>query len=84
VPGRDEGGRHTPFFSGYRPQFFFRTTSVTSELRLPEGVEMVMPGDHTPLDVDLAQPVALEAGSRFALREGGKTVGSGVVTEVVG
>jgi elongation factor Tu len=83
VLGREEGGRHTPFFSGYRPQFFFRTTSVTGELRLPEGVEMVLPGDHTPLDVSLDKPIALEAGSRFALREGGKTVGSGVVTEVI-
>src|SRR3954452_19739129 len=84
VLGKDEGGRHTPFFSGYKPQFFFRTTSVTGELRLPEGVEMVMPGDHTPLDVSLDKPVALEAGSRFAIREGGKTIGSGVVTELIG
>ena len=84
VLGKDEGGRHTPFFSGYKPQLFFRTTSVTGELRLPEGVEMVMPGDHTPLEVGLDKAVALEAGSRFAIREGGKTVGSGVVTEVIG
>jgi elongation factor Tu len=84
VLGKDEGGRHTPFFSGYRPQFFFRTTSVTGELRLPEGIEMVLPGDHTPLDVILDKSIALEAGSRFAIREGGKTVGSGVVTEVIG
>jgi elongation factor Tu len=84
VLGKDECGRHTPFFSGYKPQFFFRTTSVTGEVRLPEGVEMVLPGDHTPLDVTLDKPVALEAGSRFAIREGGKTVGSGVVTEVIG
>ncbi len=83
VLSKDEGGRHTPFFSGYKPQFFFRTTSVTGELTLPEGVEMVMPGDHTPLDVSLDKPIALEAGSRFAIREGGKTVGSGVVTEVI-
>jgi elongation factor Tu len=83
VLGKDEGGRHTPFFSGYRPQLFFRTTGVTCEVRLPEGVEMVMPGDHTPLDVSLDKPVALEAGCRFAIREGGKTVGSGVVTEVM-
>jgi elongation factor Tu len=83
VLGKDEGGRHTPFFSGYKPQLFFRTTSVTGELRLPEGVEMVLPGDHTPLDVNLDKPIALEAGSRFAIREGGKTVGSGVVTEVI-
>ena len=83
VLSKDEGGRHTPFFSGYKPQFFFRTTSVTGELTLPEGVEMVMPGDHTPLDVNLDKPIALETGSRFAIREGGKTVGSGVVTEVI-
>jgi elongation factor Tu len=83
VLAKDEGGRHTPFFTGYNPQFFFRTTSVTGELKLPEGVEMVMPGDHTPLDVNLDKPIALEAGSRFAIREGGKTVGSGVVTEVI-
>ncbi|MDR3633063.1 MAG: elongation factor Tu [Isosphaeraceae bacterium] len=83
VLSKEEGGRHTPFFSGYKPQFFFRTTSVTGELRLPEGVEMVMPGDHTPLDVSLDKPVALESGSRFAIREGGKTVGSGVVTQVI-
>ncbi len=83
VLGKDEGGRHTPFFSGYKPQFFFRTTSVTGELTLPEGVEMVMPGDHTSLDVSLDKPIALETGSRFAIREGGKTVGSGVVTEVI-
>jgi elongation factor Tu len=83
VLSKDEGGRHTPFFSGYKPRFFFRTTSVTGEIRLPEGVEMVLPGDHTPLDVTLDKPVALEAGNRFAIREGGKTVGSGVVTEVM-
>jgi elongation factor Tu len=83
VLSKDEGGRHTPIFGGYKPQFFFRTTSVTGELRLPEGVEMIMPGDHTPLDVSLDKPIALEAGSRFAIREGGKTVGSGVVTEVI-
>jgi elongation factor Tu len=83
VLGKNEGGRHTPFFIGYKPQFFFRTTSVTGELMLPEGVEMVMPGDHTPLEVNLDKPIALEAGSRFAIREGGKTVGSGVVIEVI-
>jgi elongation factor Tu len=82
VLGKDEGGRHTPFFSGYKPQFFFRTTSVTGEVLLPGGVDMVMPGEHTPLSVNLDKPIALEAGSRFAIREGGKTVGSGVVTEV--
>ena len=79
--GKDEGGRHTPFFSGYRPHLFFRTTG---ELRLSEGVAMVMPGDHTSLDVSLVKPVALEAGSRFAIREGDKMVAFGVVTEVVG
>jgi elongation factor Tu len=83
VLSKDEGARHTPFFSGYKPQFFFRTTSVTGELKHPEGVEMVMPGDHTPLDVSLGKPIALETGSRFAIREGGKTVGSGVVTEAI-
>jgi elongation factor Tu len=83
VLSKDEGGRHTPFFSGYKPQFFFRTTSVTGELSLPEGIEMVMPGDHTPLYVSLDKPIAFEAGSRFAIREGGKTVGSGVVTELI-
>ena len=83
VLSKDEGGRHTPFFSGYKPQFFFRTTSVTGELTLPDDIEMVMPGDHTRLEVNLDKPIALEAGSRFAIREGGKTVGSGVVTEVI-
>jgi elongation factor Tu len=83
VLGKDEGGRHTPFFSGYKPQFFFRTTSVTGEVSLPDRVDMVMPGDHTPLDVSLDKPIALETGSRFAIREGGKTVGSGVVIEVI-
>jgi elongation factor Tu len=83
VLSKDEGGRHTPFFSGYKPQFFFRTTSVTGELTLPDDIEMVMPGDHTRLEVNLDKPIALEPGSRFAIREGGKTVGSGVVTEVI-
>jgi elongation factor Tu len=83
VLGKDEGGRHTPFFSGYKPQFFFRTTNVTGEVSLPEGVDMVMPGDHMPLDVSLDKPIAFEPGSRFAIREGGKTVGSGVVTQVI-
>ena len=83
VLGKDEGGRHTPFFSGYKPHFFFRTTSVTGEISLPEGVDMVMPGDHMPLNVSLDKPIALETGSRFAIREGGRTVGSGVVTEVI-
>ncbi len=83
VLSKDEGGRHTPFFSGYKPQFFFRTTSVTGELTLPDDIDMVMPGDQTRLEVSLDKPIALEAGSRFAIREGGKTVGSGVVTEVI-
>jgi elongation factor Tu len=80
---KDEGGRHTPFFTGYRPQFFIRTTDVTGEVTLPGGVEMVLPGDNARVEVGLDKPIALEAGNRFAVREGGKTVGSGVVTEVV-
>lgn len=82
VLGKGEGGRHTPFFSGYKPQFFFKTTSVTGEVRLPDGVEMVLPGDNAAVAVRLDKPVALDVGGRFAIREGGKTVGSGVVTEV--
>jgi len=82
VLGKGEGGRHTPFFSGYKPQFFFRTTSVTGEIRLPDGVEMVMPGDNAAVCVHLDKPAAIDVGSRFAIREGGKTVGSGVITEV--
>jgi elongation factor Tu len=81
---KDEGGRHTPFFSGYKPQFYVRTTDVTGVVILPESVEMVMPGDNAPVEVNLDRPIALETGSRFAIREGGKTVGSGVVSEVVG
>jgi len=80
---KEEGGRHTPFFSGYRPQFYFRTTDVTGTVKLPDGVEMVMPGDNVNLEVELLEPVALELGLRFAIREGGKTVGAGVVTEVM-
>lgn len=80
---KEEGGRHKPFFTGYRPQFYFRTTDVTGTLNLPEGVEMAMPGDRINLDVELYQPIALEKQSRFAIREGGKTVGSGVVTEII-
>jgi elongation factor Tu len=80
---KEEGGRHKPFFSGYRPQFFFRTTDVTGSIKLPEGVEMAMPGDHINLDVELYQSVGIEKTLRFAIREGGKTVGSGVVTEIV-
>ena len=80
---KDEGGRHTPFFSGYKPQFYVRTTDVTGVVSLPDGVEMVMPGDNARVDVRLDRPIALEAGSRFAIREGGKTVGSGLVSEVL-
>ena len=80
---KEEGGRHTPFFNGYRPQFYFRTTDVTGTITLPEGVEMVMPGDNVNMYVELIYPVALEPGLRFAIREGGKTVGAGVVTEVI-
>jgi elongation factor Tu len=80
---KDEGGRHTPFFPGYRPQFYIRTMDVTGSVELPEGVEMVMPGDHVDLGVELIVPVALEAGSRFAIREGGRTVGAGVITKII-
>ena len=80
---KEEGGRHTPFFTGYRPQFYFRTTDVTGSASLPEGVEMVMPGDNVQMEIDLIQPIAMDAGLRFAIREGGRTVGSGVVTEIV-
>ena len=79
---KDEGGRHTPFFNGYRPQFYFRTTDVTGSSSLPEGVEMVMPGDNVSLKIELITPVALEQGLRFAIREGGRTVGAGTVTEI--
>jgi elongation factor Tu len=82
VLAKEEGGRHTPFFTGYRPQFYFRTTDVTGDIKLPDGVEMVMPGDNVNLDVALITPVALEEGLRFAIREGGRTVGAGVVTKV--
>jgi elongation factor Tu len=80
---KEEGGRHTPFFNGYRPQFYFRTTDVTGDLRLPEGVEMVMPGDNIQMTITLITPIAIEEGLRFAIREGGRTVGSGVVTKVI-
>ncbi|MCL5283912.1 MAG: elongation factor Tu [Armatimonadetes bacterium] len=80
---KEEGGRHTPFFSGYRPQFYFRTTDVTGSLELPEGVEMVMPGDNVKISVELMQPIAMEEGLRFAVREGGHTVGAGVVSKVI-
>ncbi|MCC7161235.1 MAG: elongation factor Tu, partial [Anaerolineae bacterium] len=79
---KEEGGRHTPFFNGYRPQFFIRTLDVTGDIALPEGVEMVMPGDNIKMHVKLIVPVALENGSRFAIREGGRTVGAGVITLV--
>ncbi|HFB67668.1 MAG TPA: elongation factor Tu, partial [Calditrichae bacterium] len=80
---KEEGGRHTPFFTGYRPQFYFRTTDVTGEIKLPEGVEMVMPGDNIEMEVNLLKPIALEKELRFAIREGGRTVGAGVVTEII-
>ncbi|MEA2195873.1 MAG: elongation factor Tu, partial [Solirubrobacteraceae bacterium] len=80
---KEEGGRHTPFFNGYRPQFYFRTTDVTGVATLPEGSEMVMPGDNVNLDIELIAPIAMEKGVRFAIREGGRTVGAGTVTEIV-
>ena len=83
VLSKEEGGRHTPFFKGYRPQFYFRTTDVTGEVQLPEGVEMVMPGDNIKIKVKLIAPIAMEDGLRFAIREGGRTVGAGVVTKVI-
>jgi len=83
VLSKEEGGRHTPFFTGYRPQFYIRTTDVTGTLKLPEGVEMVMPGDNTEIVGELLTPVALETGARFAIREGGRTVGSGTITEIL-
>jgi elongation factor Tu len=82
VLSKEEGGRHTPFFNGYRPQFYFRTTDVTGIVKLPEGVEMVMPGDNIKVDIDLITPIAIEEGLRFAIREGGRTVGAGVVTGI--
>jgi elongation factor Tu len=80
---KEEGGRHTPFFNGYRPQFYIRTMDVTGSVELPEGVEMVMPGDNITIQVKLIVPVALEDGSKFAIREGGRTVGAGVITNIV-
>jgi elongation factor Tu len=82
VLSKDEGGRHTPFFANYRPQFYFRTTDVTGTIELPEGVEMVMPGDNVKLTVSLIVPVAMDEGLRFAIREGGHTVGAGVVAKI--
>jgi len=83
VLSKEEGGRHTPFFNGYRPQFYFRTTDVTGSSTLPEGTEMVMPGDNLALTVELIAPIAMEKGVRFAIREGGRTVGAGTVTEII-
>jgi elongation factor Tu len=83
ILSKDEGGRHTPFFSGYRPQFYFRTTDVTGILTLPEGVEMVMPGDNVTITAELITPIAMEKELRFAVREGGRTVGAGVVSEII-
>lgn len=84
ILSKEEGGRHTPFFVGYRPQFYFRTTDVTGSVKLPQGVEMVMPGDNVNLEIELITPIAMEKESRFAIREGGRTVGAGVVTEIIG
>jgi len=83
ILSKEEGGRHTPFFSGYRPQFYFRTTDVTGILILPEGVEMVMPGDNVTITAELITPIAMETELRFAIREGGRTVGAGVVSEII-
>ena len=80
---KDEGGRHTPFFTNYRPQFYFRTTDVTGVITLPEGVEMVMPGDHIEMEVQLITPIAMEEGLKLAIREGGRTVGAGSVTKII-
>ena len=80
---KEEGGRHTPFFSGYRPQFYFRTTDVTGVAQLPEGVEMVMPGDNIAMEIELIMPIAMEKGLRFAIREGGRTVGAGAISEII-
>jgi elongation factor Tu len=81
---KDEGGRHTPFFNGYRPQFYFRTTDVTGSVNLKEGVEMITPGDNAEISVELISPIAIEQGSKFSIREGGRTVGAGSVTEIIG
>ncbi|MBR3840980.1 MAG: elongation factor Tu, partial [Erysipelotrichales bacterium] len=81
---KEEGGRHTPFVSNYRPQFYFRTTDVTGVIRLPEGVEMVMPGDNVEMEVELIAPIAIEEGTKFSIREGGRTVGAGNVTKILG
>ena len=83
ILSKEEGGRHTPFFKNYRPQFYFRTTDVTGSVSLPEGVEMVMPGDNIKITVELISPIAMEEGLRFAIREGGRTVGAGVVSKII-
>jgi len=83
VLSKEEGGRHTPFFNKYRPQFYFRTTDVTGEIKLPDGTEMVMPGDNVSITVELINAVAMEKGLKFAIREGGRTVGAGQVTEII-
>ena len=83
VLSKEEGGRHTPFFNGYRPQFYVRTTDVTGSIKLPDGVEMVMPGDNIEMTVELIQPVAMEEGVKFAIREGGRTVGAGICTSML-
>jgi elongation factor Tu len=83
VLNKEEGGRHKPFFNNYRPQFYFRTTDVTGVANLPDGVEMVMPGDNVEMTIELIQPIAMDQGLRFAIREGGRTVGSGVVAEII-
>jgi elongation factor Tu len=82
ILSKDEGGRHTPFFNNYRPQFYFRTTDVTGSIKLPDGTEMVMPGDNTEMEVELGQPIAMDEGLRFAIREGGRTVGAGRVVKI--
>ena len=83
ILSKDEGGRHTPFFNNYRPQFYFRTTDVTGQCTLPAGTEMIMPGDNAAMDVELITPIAMEEGLRFAIREGGRTVGAGVVSKIL-
>ncbi len=80
---KEEGGRHTPFFNGYRPQFYFRTTDVTGVTKLPDGTEMIMPGDNTEVEVELITPIAMEEGLKFAIREGGRTVGAGRITKII-
>ncbi len=83
ILSKEEGGRHTPFFNGYRPQFYFRTTDVTADVSLPEGVEMIMPGDHIEMEVKLIAPIAMEEGLRFAIREGGRTIGAGSIIKII-